>query len=87
MEFDGHDLKQEQERFAMNVEKNSSAVRRNLHWNRFPARLCHPHSAKQSPERPGLTLWLTLRGTGRWTSSSQPELSCDSMFCFFETKF
>lgn len=38
----------EQEQFAMDVDKTCFTVRRNLHWNTLPARLCHPHCWRPS---------------------------------------
>lgn len=45
-DFGKQELKQEQ--FAMDVEKTCFIVRRNLHWNRFSERMCHPHRWKLS---------------------------------------
>lgn len=45
-EFGGHVLEQEQ--FAMDVDKTCFTLRRNLHWNTLPARLCRPHCWKPS---------------------------------------
>lgn len=45
-EFGGHALEQEQ--FAMDIDKICFTVRRNLHRNTLPARLCHPRRWRPS---------------------------------------
>lgn len=49
-EFGGHALERKQ--FAMDIDKICFTVRKNLHWNTLPARLCRPCSWRPSCKKP-----------------------------------